>query len=397
MNKVRKTVVVGITGGIAVYKSLDVISRLKKKEFNVHVIMTRAAAEFVTPLSFQTISQNMVNINMFSEPKSWEIQHISLAKKADLILIVPATANIIGKVASGIADDLLSTTIMATKAPVVFAPAMNTNMYTNSIVQENINKLSERGYKFIKPASGRLACGDIGQGKLPDTTFIAEVVESLMYDIKDMRGKKVLVTAGPTLANIDPVRYISNRSSGKMGYCIAEEARDRGAEVTLVSGPTNLSVPFGIKCIKVNTNNEMFKAVVDNFNFQDIVVKAAAVSDYKPKKYSTEKIKKNEDELVLNFIKDTDILRKLGEMKKNQILVGFAAESSNLLGNAKQKLKKKNLDYIVANNITSSDTGFASDDNKVIIVSKNGKKLDLAKMSKRSLARSLFDIINEEN
>lgn len=397
MNGNKKTVVMGVTGGIAVYKALDVVSRLKKRNIDIHVIMTKSAVEFVAPLSFQTISQNMVSTDMFCEPKAWEIQHISLAKRADLILVVPATANIIGKIASGIADDLLSTTIMATRAPVVFAPAMNTNMYVNPIVQENINKLSKLGYDFIKPQSGRLACGDIGEGKLADTAFIADAVESMLYDKKDMRGKRVLVTAGPTLANIDPVRYITNRSSGKMGYSIAEEARDRGAEVTLVSGPTNLPVPFGIKFIKVTTNNDMLEAVVNNFEFQDIVVKAAAVSDYKPKVYSTKKIKKSGDELSLDFVRDNDILKKLGEMKKNQILVGFAAESNDLIENAGRKLEKKNLDYIVANNIVHDDTGFASDDNKVVILSRDGRKLDLVKMSKRNLARRLFDIINDGN
>jgi phosphopantothenoylcysteine decarboxylase/phosphopantothenate--cysteine ligase len=310
------------------------------------------------------------------------------------MLIVPATANIIGKVASGIADDLLSTTIMATKSPVVFAPAMNTNMYNNPIVQQNIDKLSKLGYEFIKPDSGRLACGDIGDGKLPDTSFISGIIESMLYDKKDLKGKNVLVTAGPTLACIDPVRYITNKSSGKMGYCIAEEARDRGAKVTLISGPTKLPIPFGINHIGVNTNREMLNAVLDNFDSQDIVVKAAAVADYKPKVYSDIKIKKSEDELSLNFVKDTDILKRLGEIKTKQILVGFAAESNDLIKNAEGKLKRKNLDYIVANNITAVDTGFASDDNKVTVLSKTGEKLDLLKMSKRQLARKLFDIID---
>ncbi|WP_446899457.1 bifunctional phosphopantothenoylcysteine decarboxylase/phosphopantothenate--cysteine ligase CoaBC [Clostridium sp. LBM24168] len=395
MDRKKNTVVMGITGGIAVYKALDIVSRLKKRDIDVQVIMTKSATKFVSPLSFQTISQNMVSTDMFCEPRAWEIQHISLAKRANLMLIVPATANVIGKVASGISDDLLSTTIMATKAPVVFAPAMNTNMYVNPIVQKNIDSLSRLGYRFIKPQSGRLACGDVGEGKLADTEFIADFVESMLYDKKDMAGKRVLVTAGPTLANIDPVRYITNRSSGKMGYSIAEEARDRGAEVTLVSGPTKLPVPFGIKYIKVTTNNDMLEAVMNSFEFQDIVIKAAAVSDYKPKVYSTKKIKKNENELLLEFVKDNDILKRLGEIKKGQILVGFAAESNDLVENASQKLKKKNLDYIVANNIVPNDTGFASDDNKVVIISKDGRKLDLVKMSKRHLARELFDIINE--
>ncbi|MBM7868922.1 phosphopantothenoylcysteine decarboxylase/phosphopantothenate--cysteine ligase [Clostridium pascui] len=393
----RKTVVIGVTGGVAVYKALDVISRLRKKNIDVHVIMTESAGEFVNPLSFQSLSQNMVVTNMFDEPKHWEIQHISLAKKADLMLIVPATANIIGKVANGIADDMLSTTIMATHAPVVFAPAMNTNMYLNPIVQNNIQKLKDYGYKFIEPESGRLACGDVGAGKLADTELIADKVISMLYPIKDMSGKKVLVTAGPTWSLIDPVRFITNRSSGKMGYAIAEEARDRGAEVTLVSGPTSLKAPFGINTINITTNEEMLNEVLEHFNSQDIVIKAAAVADYKPVEYSQNKIKKASNELVLNFAKDTDILKKLGEIKQNQVLVGFAAESNDLISNAESKLKKKNLDYIVANDITSSDTGFQSSENRVIILTRDGEKLSLEKMSKREVAQKLFDIINDKH
>lgn len=393
----RKTVVIGVTGGVAVYKALDVISRLRKNDIDVHVIMTESAGEFVNPLSFQSLSQNMVITNMFDEPKHWEIQHISLAKKADLMLIVPATANIIGKVANGIADDMLSTTIMATHAPVVFAPAMNTNMYLNPIVQNNIEKLKNYGYKFIEPESGRLACGDVGAGKLADTELIADKVISMLYPIKDMIGKKVLVTAGPTWSLIDPVRFITNRSSGKMGYAIAEEARDRGAEVTLVSGPTSLKAPFGINTINITTNEEMLNEVLNHFNSQDIVIKAAAVADYKPAEYSQNKIKKSSDELILNFTKDTDILRKLGEIKQNQVLVGFAAESNDLISNAEGKLKKKNLDYIVANDITSSDTGFQSSENKVTILTREGENISLDKMSKREVAQKLFDIINTKN
>lgn len=395
MSDCKKSVVIGVTGGIAVYKAVDVVSKLKKKGFDVNVIMTKSAAKFVTPLTFQTLSQNKVYADMFEEPRTFEIQHISLAKKADLVAVIPATANIIGKVSSGIADDLLTTTIMATKAPVIFAPAMNTNMYNNPIVQDNINKLMKFGYEFIKPAVGRLACGDSGEGKLPDTDFITQVIESILYDIKDLQGKRVLVTAGPTMADIDPVRYITNRSSGKMGYSIAEEARDRGAEVTLISGPTKLNIPFGVNFINVRTNAQMLKAVLDNFNRQDIVIKAAAVSDYKAKNYSQRKIKKNEDEFSLDFIKDVDILKELGKLKKNQILIGFAAESNDLLENATKKLVKKNLDYIVANNIIASDVGFASDYNKVTVLSKDGKKIDLNKMGKREVARNLFNILSQ--
>lgn len=391
--KDKKCVVVGVSGGVAVYKALDVISRLRKKDVEVHVIMTKSATEFVTPLSFQSLSQNMVITDMFAEPKAWEIQHISLAKKADLMLIVPATANIIGKVANGIADDMLSTTIMATKAPVVFCPAMNTNMYENPIVQRNISLLKELGYEFIEPASGRLACGDEGKGKLQDTEIIAEETLRRLHSTKDLLGKKVVVTAGPTMVPIDPVRILTNRSSGKMGYSIAEEARDRGAEVVLISGPTSLRKPNGIKVIDIKTNEDMFNAIKNEFKDADIVIKSAAVADYKAKNYSNEKIKKTGDDLNLIFERDRDILKTLGDMKENQTLVGFAAESSNLKENAKGKLERKNLDYIVANDISKSETGFASDENKVTIISKSGEEVSLEKMSKREVAKNIFDII----
>ncbi|MDU2490820.1 MAG: bifunctional phosphopantothenoylcysteine decarboxylase/phosphopantothenate--cysteine ligase CoaBC [Clostridium celatum] len=393
-----KCVVIGVTGGIAVYKALDVISALRKKNIEVHVIMTESASKFVNPLTFQSISQNMVVTDMFAEPKAWEIQHISLAQKADLMLIAPATANIIGKVANGIADDMLSTTIMAAaKAKVIFAPAMNTNMYQNRIVQGNIEKLKSYGYEFIEPASGRLACGDIGIGKLADVNTIVERVLAELSDReKDLKGKKVLVSAGPTIAPIDPVRYLTNRSTGKMGYAIAEEARDRGAEVILVSGPTNLNPPKNVRIINIKTNEEMKNEIFNNFEWADIVIKSAAVADYKAKEYSKEKIKKGEGDLNICLTRDNDILKSLGDIKTHQILVGFAAESNDVLKNAEKKLKNKNLDFIVANDITSSDTGFGSEDNKVVIISKNNEKLELEKMSKKEVASNIFDMILEK-
>ena len=389
-----KCVVIGVTGGIAVYKALDVISALRKKDIEVHVIMTESASKFVNPLTFQSISQNMVVTDMFAEPKAWEIQHISLAQKADLMLVAPCTANVLGKVANGIADDMLTTTIMATKAKVVFAPAMNTNMYENKIVQNNIQKLKSFGYEFIEPASGRLACGDIGKGKL---AYVNTIVERVLFELEDkeqdLKGKKVLISAGPTIAPIDPVRYITNRSTGKMGYAIAEEARDRGAEVTLVSGPTNLEPPKNVRIINIRTNEEMKKEIFENFADSDIVIKSAAVADYKPKEYSKEKIKKGEGDLNLCLTRDNDILKMLGESKTHQILVGFAAESNNVIENANKKLINKNLDFIVANDITASDTGFGSDDNKVIIISKDNKAMHLDKMSKKEVASNIFDMI----
>lgn len=390
----EKNVVIGVTGGIAVYKALDVISRLKKHNINVHVIMTKSACEFVTPLSFQSLSQNMVVKDMFEEPKAFEIQHISLAKKADLLVVVPATANIIGKVANGIADDMLSTTIMATKAKVIFAPAMNTNMYSNPIVQGNMERLKSLGYGFISPESGRLACGDVGEGKLADTELIAETILSELHSPKDLIGKKVLVTAGPTKAAIDPVRLITNRSTGKMGYAIAEEARDRGAEVILISGHTNLKPPANIRFIQVESNEEMFNAVKSEYESSDIVIKSAAVSDYKIKNYSQEKIKKGDGDLVLEFTRDADILKYLGDHKTHQVLVGFAAESNDVVENAHKKLEKKNLDYIVANNITEKDAGFGSDTNKVTIIKRDGTLRSLESMSKRAVSHELFNMIS---
>lgn len=389
----KKNVVLGVSGGIAVYKALEITSLLIKKGINVNVIMTENATKFVTPLSFQSLSQNTVACDTFQEPKVWEIQHISLAEKADVMLVAPATANIIGKVANGIADDMLSTTIMATKAKVIFAPAMNVNMYENPILQDNIRKLKSFGYEFIEPAEGRLACGSVGKGKLEKPEIIADRVLMELNDKKDLKNKKVIVTAGPTIAPIDPVRYITNRSSGKMGYAIAKEARNRGAEVTLISGPTSLEAPEGINIVRIATNEEMRKAVLDRFDSADIVVKAAAVADYKPKNYSTQKIKKAQNDFSLELTRDNDILKELGSLKNKQILVGFAAESQNLKENALGKLEKKNLDYVVANDITSSDTGFASEDNKVIILSKDKEEINLDKMSKEKIAENLFDII----
>lgn len=391
----NKCVVIGVSGGIAVYKALEIISLLRKKDIECRVILTKSATEFVTPLSFQSLSQNMVITDMFDEPKAWEIQHISLAKKADLMLIAPATANIIGKVANGISDDMLSTTIMATKSKVIFAPAMNTNMYENKIVQSNINKLKEHGYGFIEPAEGRLACGDLGKGKLADVNSIVERVLQELDNEKeqDLLGKNILITAGPTRAPIDPVRFITNKSTGKMGYEIAKEAKDRGANVTLISGPTSLVRPEGVNFIQITTNEEMFEAVKERYHESDIVVKTAAVADYKIKEYSEDKIKKSENDLSLVFVRDNDILKYLGENKKNQILVGFAAESSSVKENAIKKLKGKNLDFIVANDISKSDTGFGSDDNRVTIISKDEKEVELEKMSKRDVASNIFDMI----
>lgn len=386
-----KTVVLGVTGGIAAYKALDIVSRLRKKNINVHVIMTNSAAKFVTPLSFQSISQNYVVSDMFAEPKSFEIEHISLAEKADLFVIAPATANVIGKLAVGIADDMLSTTVMATKAPVLIAPAMNTNMYENPIVQRNIELLKSIGYHFIEPDEGRLACGTTGKGKLAAPEKILDVIDMLLCDKKDLSNKRVLVTAGPTREDIDPVRYISNRSSGKMGYAIARAARNRGAEVTLISGPTNLDVPQEVNFIRVHSAEDMYKEVMKYYDCVDIVIKSAAVADFRPDRVNSNKIKKNDECINMKLIKNRDILYELGKLKKSQLLIGFAAETNNLDEYACNKLISKNLDMIVANNVTMEKSGFDVDTNTVKIFFRNGESIQLPNMSKDEVANNILD------
>lgn len=389
-----KNIVLGVTGGIAVYKAVDIVSRLRKKCANIDVIMTKSSTEFVAPLTFQSLSQNYVTVDMFEEPKTWDVEHIALAKKADLFLVAPATANIIGKVANGIADDMLSTTIMATKARVVFAPAMNTNMYTNPILQENIEKLKRLGYEFIKPGSGRLACGDYGEGKMAEPIDIVEYMVNTLTN-KQLEGKKILVTAGPTIEPIDPVRYITNFSSGKMGYALAKEAQSRGAKVILVSGPTNLDPPSGVDLVNVNTTREMLDAVKANFEDCDGLIKAAAPLDYRPSAVSDKKIKKSEGELNLTFIKNPDISVEIGKTKKNQVMVGFAAETDNLIENAKKKIVKKNLDFIVLNDVSKKDAGFRSDTNIVTIIDKNGDINEYPKMTKDELSTIIIDKLVE--
>lgn len=391
----KKVVVLGVTGGIAAYKALDIVSRLKKQDVDVHVIMTDSAVHFINPLSFQSLSQNAVITDMFKEPKTFEIQHISLAKKADVLVVAPATANIIGKAANGIADDMLSTTIMATRAPVLFAPAMNTNMYENAIVQRNIDTLKSLGYSFVEPSSGRLACGDIGRGKLADVDDILEHIDMLLSDKKDLSGKRFLITAGPNCEDIDPVRYITNRSSGKMGYALARAARNRGAEVTLVSGPVNLKKPYGIKVIDVYSAEDMYNAVSEHFDYCDVLIGAAAVADYKPREVSSSKIKKTEDDMVIPLTRNKDIMKEMGIRKNHQMLVGFAAETDNLLENAKAKLQKKNLDMIVANDVKAPGSGFKSDTNTARIIKKSGEMLDLPNMPKEQLSDAILDCIVE--
>ena len=387
-----KTVVIGVSGGIAVYKVCDVVSRLKKLGANVHVIMTKSATEFVAPLTFQSLSQNYVVSDMFEEPKTWDVEHISLAKKADVFLIAPATANVIGKIACGISDDMLSTTVMATKGKVLIAPAMNTNMYENPIVQRNIDTLKALNYDFIEPESGRLACGDMGKGKLASPENIVEAVVSTLTKKQDLKGERIIITAGPTVEAIDPVRYLTNRSTGKMGYAIAKEAIERGAEVTLVSGPTKLEPPKNLrKFIKIESAQQMYEAVLDNLDENQIIIKSAAVADYKPKSYCNKKIKKNDDDLVIGLDRNKDIAYEIGKIKNDKILVGFAAETNDLIENAKNKVKKKNLDFIVANDLTKEGAGFGVDTNIVKIIDKDGIISEYPIMKKEEVANVILD------
>lgn len=390
-----KNIVLGVTGGIAAYKACDIVSRLKKLNANVDVIMTKAAQELIQPHTFQALSQNAVILDAFQTPRYWDIEHISLAQRADVLLIAPATANIIGKVAGGISDDMLTTTIMASTAKIVFAPAMNTKMYENKIVQENINKLASLGYQFIEPGSGRLACGDIGKGKLADIDTIVQFVVNLLKPSRDLEGKKILITAGPTRESIDPVRYITNHSSGKMGYSIAQAAIDRGAEVTLISGPTSLTPPEGAKLIRINTTLEMYDAVMNNYSDRDIIIKSAAVADYRPEVVSTSKIKKTDGNLNITLVRNPDILKELGALKEDRVLIGFAAESDNVIENAKSKIDRKNLDFIVANDITEEGAGFGSDTNIVHIIGKDGIVDKIGKSSKLEIAHRILDKAKE--
>lgn len=385
-----KTIVLGVSGGIAVYKAVELLRLLTKAGADVHVIMTRNACEFVAPLTFQTLSSNPVHTDLFNLSQEQEIDHISLADRADLFILAPATANLVGKIAQGLADDLLTTTIMATKAPVLIAPAMNSNMYENPIYQRNQTCLAELGYQILAPVSGSLACGWEGPGKLPDPTIIFSAAEALLTP-QDLLGCKLLVTAGPTREEIDPVRYVSNYSSGKMGFAIAAAAQQRGGQVTLIAGPTSLAVPFGVNCVPISSAAEMHSAVFDHLTDMDVVIKAAAVADYRPVHHSAQKMKKSTDTLSLSLEKTPDILAELGQQKQGRILVGFAAETERLLTHAAEKLQRKHLDLIVANDITREGAGFDGDTNIVRILHADGKVEELEKMSKKAVAQRILD------
>jgi phosphopantothenoylcysteine decarboxylase/phosphopantothenate--cysteine ligase len=390
-DRMKKNIVLGVTGSIAAYKAAEIASLLIKKGYKVEVVMTRSATQFITPLTLQSITQSPVHTEMFAAPRQLEIEHISLAQKADLLLVAPATANIIGKVAGGIADDLLSTTIMATRAPVIFAPAMNVGMYENPVFQHWMNFLRGYGFLFIEPDEGRLACGARGKGRLPPPERIVSYVEDVLNRQDELSGIHVLVTAGPTREPLDAVRFLSNYSSGKMGYALAEEAKERGARVTLISGPTKLEPPQGVNLISVQTAEEMFNAVKENFAAADVVIKAAAVADFRPRWVTSGKIKKESADLLLELERTPDILAYLGQNKSNQILVGFAAETEDLLVNAREKLARKNLDMIVANDLTEEGAGFDVDTNVATILFPEGEAVELPRLTKKELAGVILD------
>ena len=385
-----KNIVLGITGGIAAYKACELARLMIKSGANVHVIMTKGAAEFVAPLTLQTLSRNPVHTDLFSLTQEAEVGHISLADRADLFVIAPSTANLIGKIAGGIADDLLTTTIMATKVPVLLAPAMNCNMYENPIVQENMNKLKGYGYNFIDSETGELACGYEGKGRMAEPGDIMEEIETILSP-KDLKGERIVVTAGPTYEAIDPVRFIGNRSSGKMGYALAKMAVRRGAEVTLISGPSSLLPPRGTRFISVESAEEMRRAVTVNLKDATIVIMAAAVADYRPKKAASEKLKKGAGSISLDLEKTEDIVSEIGRKKGKRFIIGFAAETDNLWANAKKKLKEKNLDLIIANNVKEPGAGFAVDTNIVTIIDNKGTLEALPKMSKDEVAWKVLD------
>lgn len=390
-----KTVVLGVTGSIAAYKTANVASALVKKGCNVQVIMTQNATNFIHPITFEELTKNKCITDTFDRNFQYNVAHISIASAADAFLVAPASANIIGKIAGGIADDMLSTTIMAAKCPKLIAPAMNTNMYENPIVRDNIEKLKGYGYTVIPPAEGRLACGTVGSGKLPDESVLLDYLEAALSDKKDFSGKKVLVTAGPTQEKIDPVRFISNHSSGKMGYAVAKAAMLRGADVTLVSGPVNLpAVPF-VKTVNVLSAQEMFDAVTSVSAENDIIIKAAAVADYRPATVYEHKVKKSSESSCIELERTQDILKYLGEHKgKNQIICGFSMETENMIENSRKKLESKNLDMIVCNNLNEKGAGFRTDTNRVTIIGKD-RTTPLELMSKDEVADEILDRISE--
>ena len=395
MNLEGKQIVLGVTGGIAAYKACALCSFLKKAGAQVYVILTKNACQFVSPLTFETLSNHPAVTDTFARPETWEVEHVALAKRADLFVIAPATANILAKMACGIADDMLSTTVLATRAPILVAPAMNTGMWENAATKENVRILRERGVHFVGPEGGYLACGDTGAGRMSEPDQIAAAIDRLLHPVHDMDGLRVLVTAGPTREKIDPVRYITNRSSGKMGYAIAEAAALRGAQVTLVSGPTNLPVPQGVERVDIQSTQDLLDAMTALCGEADLIIQAAAPADYTPAEAVDHKIKKQGDgPLVLTLRQTPDVAAEVGKRKTaGQTLVGFAAETDDVLKNAKGKLKKKNLDMIVANDVTAPGAGFDVDTNIVTFVTHAGTEtlpcLPKAQVADELLTRAL--------
>jgi len=386
-----KKVVLGVTGGIAAYKAAEFVRLLVKEEADVHVVLTQNAQKFIAPLTFQTLSGNSVTSDPFALLEDAQIGHIALADLAELVVILPGTANIIGKIANGIADDFLSTMVMATRAPVLFVPSMNVNMWDSKALQKNIQTLIEIGYHVMEPGEGELACHWYGKGRLPELNEVVEKMEELLAP-QDLKGEQILITGGPTQEPMDPVRLITNRSSGKMGYALAKIARRRGAEVILISGPTSLSLPRkDIKYVPVRTAEEMRKAVFAHLEGSSVVIKAAAVSDYRPKVISEKKIKKGDSEYPLALERTKDILEELGKKKENRILVGFAAETEDLVAHAQKKLQEKNLDLIVVNDITQPGAGFGSDTNQAKILSPSGQVKDLPLTTKEEISGAILD------
>ncbi len=388
----KPCVVLGVTGGIAVYKACELLRLLQKRGIDVFVVMTQNACRFVAPLTFETLSGHPVAVDTFDRPQTWEVEHIALAKRADLFLIAPATANIMGKMACGIADDMLSTTVMATRAPVLVAPAMNTGMWENAAVQQNVKTLRARGVEIVAPVSGHLACGDNGAGKLEDVAVIAERACELLFAKKDMEGLRVMVTAGPSREALDPVRYISNRSSGKMGYAIAQAAQKRGAEVTLLSGPVAIEAPQGVKLVPFTTTQELLDRASELAQEQDLLIQAAAPADYRAKEIAPQKIKKQGGEpMTFTLVENPDVAATLGKAKRSgQVFVGFAAETNDVLAHARDKLARKNLDMIVANDVTRPGAGFDVDTNIVTLITKDGQEA-LPMMSKAEVAQRILD------
>lgn len=387
-----KTVLLGVCGSIAAYKIANLASMLKKLDCNVHVLMTQNATNFINPITFESLTGNKCLTDTFDRNFQFQVEHVSIAKQADVVLIAPASANVIGKIAGGIADDMLTTTVMACKCRVIVAPAMNTNMYHNPIVQDNIDKLKRFGYEVIAPDNGYLACGDVGDGKMPSENVLLQYILREIAFEKDLAGKRVLVTAGPTMEKIDPVRFISNHSSGKMGYALAKNCMLRGAQVTLVSGKCSIEPPMFVRVIDVTSAKDMYDAVTAEYDKQDIIIKAAAVADYRPKNPAKEKVKKKDGELEIALERTDDILKYLGENKKNQFLCGFSMETENMVDNSKAKLEKKNLDMIVANNLKQSGAGFGVDTNVVTIITADGIR-ELELMTKEDAAGCIVDEI----